>query len=152
MKYDINKIKEKFKLLPEEVKEAYTSIETTETIIQIRDKYHLHIDQASALAEEMGLVMLGLSKPDEFIGTISARLHVTQMVATGITKDVNEKIFNPIKESLKQIHSLENTGNEPLVKTRPADSDTIFDSKLKGLFSNSTPTTTKTADPYHEGI
>ncbi len=152
MKYDLNKIKERFKLLPEEVKEAYTSIETTETIIQIRDKYHLHIDQASALAEEMGLVMLGLSKPDDFISTISTKLHVTQMVATEITKDVNNKIFNPIKESLKQIHSLENSGDEPLVKTKPTDSDTIFDSKLKGLFSTSTPNTNKVTDPYHEGI
>lgn len=152
MKYDLNKIREKFRLLPEEVKEAYASIETTETIIQIRDKYHLHIDQTSALAEEIGSVMLGLSKPSDFINNLSKNLRVTQMVATEITKDVNDKIFNPIKESLKQIHNLENTSNEPLVKTRPADSDTIFDSKLKGLFSASTPNTNKITDPYHEGI
>ncbi len=152
MTYTIEQIREVFRNLPEEVKEAYSSVETTNAILEIREKYHLHIDQGGILAQEIGYVILGFTKPADFIGILVNKLHVTQAVATGITKDINEKIFNPIKESLKQIHNLENTGNEPLVKTKPTDSDTIFDSKLKGLFSNSIPATNKAADPYHEGI
>ncbi|MCE9629044.1 MAG: hypothetical protein K8Q91_03565 [Candidatus Vogelbacteria bacterium] len=152
MTKDLDIFREKFERLPEDVRGAIFAVETTDVIANIQKKFKLHVDQTGKLAEEVGLVMLGFSKPNEFVGKITKNLQVTQITAVEITKDINDKIFNPIKESLKQIHNLENSGNEPLIKTRPTDSDTIFDSKLKGLFSASTTSTNKVADPYHEGI
>lgn len=152
MTYTDKELKQKLESLPTDVQNAIFGVETTEVIANIQQKYKLHVDQTGKLAEEVGLVMLGFSRPNEFVGKIAKNLRVTQMTAVEITKDINDKIFNPIKESLKQIHNLENSGNEPLIKTKPTDSDTIFDSKLKGLFSTSTTSTNKVTDPYHEGI
>lgn len=123
MTYTVEELKERFETLPEDVQVAIKSIETADAIEAIQQKYKLHIDQAGLIAEEVGLVMLGFSRPFDFVARIASKLHITQMVASEITKDINENIFNPIKESLKKIHSL-NGGDGTTTKTQPSDINT----------------------------
>lgn len=120
MEYTLEQLREKLHNLPEDVQDAIFAVETTEAIGTIQKKYQLHIDQAGELAEEVGLVMLGLTRPFDFVSRIATRLRITQLVASQITKDINEAIFNPIKESLKQIHSL-NEQRGATTKTQPSD-------------------------------
>ncbi len=120
MDYSLDQLRERLHTLPEDVQDAIFAVETADAIGEIQNKYKLHIDQAGDLAEEVGFVMLGLTRPFDFVGRIASKLRVTQMVASQITKDINETIFNPIKESLKKVHSLGETGRTT-VKTGPSD-------------------------------
>lgn len=176
MNYTTEELKQRFDSLPEDVQIAMTALETADAIEAIQQKYKLHIDQAGLIAEEVGLVMLGFSRPFDFVARIASKLHLTQMVASEITKDINESIFNPIKESLKKVHSLGEEESTP--KTQPSDiatvetiqaqpvnplerdqpkftdpssSDELFDQKLKGLFTSSSTRPTS-SDPYREPL
>ena len=50
--------------------------------------------------------MFGTLLPSQFIGKITTNLAITAEQATEIAKAVNEKVFLPIRESLKRIHAV----------------------------------------------
>ncbi len=91
---------EKFESLPDDLKSALTSEEVDASIQGVAKKHFLHIDQASELADETGLVMLGLTKTDEYINNLKERLNIPQQKASEIAKDIDEKVLRPIKASL----------------------------------------------------
>lgn len=154
MNYNQDQLLEKFESLPDEVKLAMSSVETAKTIGDISAKHKLHIDQSGILAEEIGSVMLGITKPLYFVDRIATKLKIPQFVAVQITKEINEKIFNPIKESLKQVHQLDE-------KMEEKNTTNIFNEKIKMLFSQKKeisevkkPNTGQinNNDPYREAV
>lgn len=62
--------------------------------------YGLHVDQTGMLLDEIELVFKGNLSPKDFIGHITARLNISHNLATHIAKDVNDKIFEPIRQDL----------------------------------------------------
>jgi len=66
----------------------------------------LHIDQAGELSGEVGLLMYGITPPQQFISKVQNALNINNDLATKISTDVNERIFRPIRESLKKIHQM----------------------------------------------
>ncbi|OHA13669.1 MAG: hypothetical protein A2909_02040 [Candidatus Tagabacteria bacterium RIFCSPLOWO2_01_FULL_39_11] len=122
---------ERYQKLPEDLKEAIFSVETTEIIQKISKKYGLLIDKMGELASETGLVMLGATPPREFISNLSRRLEVDRGKAAEIAKDINDGIFSKVRENLKKIHGIaeepeseEKTGYQEteLPKTLPISS------------------------------
>ena len=103
MTYTKGQLGEKFAKLPEEVQEAIIAVETAETVSRIGAKYALHIDQVGELADEIGLVMLGLNRPNDFVTHIIARLGLDRAVAEAIAREVNDQIFLKIRESLQAL-------------------------------------------------
>lgn len=97
------KIKEKFESLPEDVKQAISSIETTNIIIGIGDENKIQIDEIGELVDETGLVMLGFTKPNDFVGNVRSRLNISNDLAEKIAKEINDKVLLRIRESLKKI-------------------------------------------------
>ena len=91
---------ERFESLPDDLKIALTSEEVDASIQSVAKKHFLHIDQTGELADETGLVMLGLTKTDEYISNLKERLGVPQQKASEIAKDIDEKVLRPIKASL----------------------------------------------------
>ena len=104
MEHTTQQLEEKYRSLPEDLKGAMTEIKTAETIHDIGKKYNLHIDQIGDLADEIGLTMLGLTKPDDFVTHTKNRLQIDQNIAEQIGREVNEQIFLPIRESLQKLH------------------------------------------------
>ncbi len=100
MKYTAEQVMEKFESLPNDLKSALTSEEVDASIQGVAKKHFLHIDQAGELADETGLVMLGLTKTDEYISNLKERLDISQQKAAEIAKDIDEKVLRPIKASL----------------------------------------------------
>jgi hypothetical protein len=96
-----------FNELPEDVKEAMTAVDTVNIMMELKTKYNLHIDQLSELSAEVGMLMLGITHPQDFIGKVEASLRVPHETAKLIATEVNEKIFRPVRESLVQIHNME---------------------------------------------
>lgn len=96
----------KFNSLPQELKQAIAGVETSEIIQNISKKHHLQIDQMGELAAETGLVLLGLTKPDDYIKNLSSRLKINLKDARDIALEVNIEIFSKVKESLKKLHGI----------------------------------------------
>ena len=120
MEYTTQQLEEKYRSLPEDLKKAMTEVNTAETIHNIGQKHHLHIDQIGDLADEIGLTMLGLTKPDEFVNNIKNRLQIDETTAEQIAREVNEQIFLPIRESLMKLHEAEEAHEAmPGVETFP---------------------------------
>ncbi len=104
--YTKEQLLEKYRALPKEVREAIFSINTAEIIRQIGEKHKLMIDKIGELADETGLVMLGLGHPNQFISHLTERLEINHELAKEIAQEVNLKIFYPIREHLKKMYGI----------------------------------------------
>ena len=104
MKFTPEQIKEKYDSLPEDIKKAVTSVDTTDALIEIGEKYKLHVDKMGELLDETTLVMVGLESTKNFVNEIRNRLEISQDLAENIVKDVNNKILLKVRESLKKIY------------------------------------------------
>lgn len=165
--------KKKFDELPEDVQEAMSSVDTTRIMKEISEKHHLHIDQAGALTDDVGDLMLGDSAPSQFIGKIKKDVRVDEKTAREIAEEVNRQIFKPIRESLKGMYHVgpaKEVGgqsnpvgaalaNEPKEKVRVVskavtDKDSEENSAKKPPVPPIQQTKQKsvTSDPYRESV
>ncbi len=107
MDYTNQQLEQMLESLPEDVKGVLFGFNTGSKIRNIGAKYSLHIDKLSILVDETNLVMFGLTKPNDFSQIIQSKLNITKDVAELIVHDINEQIFESIRESLKKIHNTE---------------------------------------------
>lgn len=117
--YTQEQLREKFNALPENIQESIISVDTAKIINDISNKYSLHVDQMGKLAEETGLVMLGATRPEEFLDGVKDGLNIPLETAGEIVKEVNEQIFFPIRESLKNVHHIAPATDPYAVSTAP---------------------------------
>jgi len=108
------KLIELYKNLPRDVADVYEGADTGEMLLEIGKKHALPIDMLGRLSYETGLVMVGASPAREFVTNIASALGVDRAEANEIAKDVNARLFAPIRESLKRIHNIR--GTEPLFR------------------------------------
>lgn len=101
-----------FRNLPQDVKEAFTSVEYVQILEGIEKKNNLHLDQAAALSNEIYKLILGLTHPQQFIGAIKSAINISDEAAKSIAAEVNEKIFRPVKDSLMRIHKMKDVAEE----------------------------------------
>lgn len=106
-------LKEIYQKLPEDLKDAMFSVDSAEIIQSLGKKYNLAIDKIGELADETGLVMLGLTHPRDFISNLAQRLNVDKETARKIAEEVNTQIFATVRESLKKIHGIGATPTQP---------------------------------------
>lgn len=130
MEYTQKQLQEKYKSLPEDLKDAIFGVQSAEIIQNISKKHHLQIDQMGELAAETGLVLLGLTKPEDYIKNLSNRLKINIKDARDIALEVNIEIFSKVKESLKKLHGIgapaENSENN---KTSEKTADNTYGNK-----------------------
>ncbi len=94
-------IREQWQNLPERVRAAISSVDLRDRIKIVGEKNALHIDQVGILENETILVMLGIELITDYAENIRRELSLTQVQASGIVKDVNDAIFSPIRDELK---------------------------------------------------
>lgn len=95
-----------YNTLPLDIREAIESSEIDEHLAEITKQFNLHIDQGGQLYSIVNAVMTGQIPPAQFIETTKTTLKLDTEQATKIAHAVNEKIFRPIRESLKRIHAV----------------------------------------------
>ena len=103
MRYSAESLTEKYKVLPKGVRDMAKSLEVSNTIKAISEKHNLHIDIAEILYDEITYVMFGAEKATDFIRNLKIYLKLPDEKVNAIAKDVNEKIFLPIREALKKV-------------------------------------------------
>ena len=107
-------LREIYLKLPKDLQDAIFSVDSAERIQSIGKKYNLAIDKTGELADETGLVMLGLTHPNNFISNLAQRLKVDKESAKKIAEEINNQIFAEIRESLKKVHGVEPSPSTPL--------------------------------------
>lgn len=107
MKHTPEQLLEIYDKLPKDLKDAIFSVDSAEIIQAIGKKYNLPIDKTGELADETGLVMLGLTHPNNYISNLTQRLNTDKETAKKIADEINTQIFAKIRESLKKIHGVE---------------------------------------------
>ncbi len=95
-----NTFKSQFERLPKELRDAVTATDLRAKLFTLTQKYHLHIDKAGTLENEVVLVLMGMELPSLFVGNIQRELELSPENANALAKDVNEQIFHPIHEQL----------------------------------------------------
>ena len=101
--YTNEQLLEMYHKLPKDVQEAILSVDTSEAIREIGEKHKLMIDKIGDLADETGLVMLGITRPGQYVSHLIERLEIDQETAQEITEEVNNRILFPIRDSLRKI-------------------------------------------------
>jgi len=140
----------RYKNLPEDVKQAYGSVEVTEQLQNIGKKHQLHIDQVGALVDEVGWVMIGVTHPSNFVKKVAERLAIDKEQARKIAAEVNEQVFRPIRESLKRIHSIGDVVDE---ETRDKEQKTREEKPQRPVQKPTTqPTTPKKEGEVPENL
>jgi len=104
MEHNYEELEKKYSELPDDIREAMSSVDVAKTVENIGKSHSLHIDQIGDLMDEVSFVMLGITHPSDFIPKIQKILSIDNRKAQEITKDINESIFRPIKASLLSIH------------------------------------------------
>src|SRR3989338_5820345 len=99
-------IVEHYKKLPEKLRNMLFAQETTDALFEIGTKNGLSVDQMGELADETGLIILGITKPEQYAYNIQRKLAATPERTNTIVRAVNEKIFEPIREDLRAIHKV----------------------------------------------
>ncbi len=172
MNFNNKQIEEKFRSLPETLQNLIVSVRTAEIIREIGQSHKLHIDQIGKLADEIGFVMMGLTRPNDFMYNIGKKLSLSPDLAKEITKEVDEKIFRQIREELqkmrgfdggvnqekKEVASVESAPPKEELEEKPRN---IFQEKMSGFFKNekseekTQPQNEKSPprhDPYRETV
>ncbi|MFY9462457.1 MAG: hypothetical protein WAP51_04630, partial [Candidatus Sungiibacteriota bacterium] len=97
-------ILKRYESLPDDLKEALMGVSTADAIYEIGRKANLNIEKMGALAEEVGLIILGFVPSANFISDLKTALGVNEEKATEIASEINERVFLSIRESLKRLH------------------------------------------------
>ena len=92
---------ERFQRIPMELRKAISSAANADALFEIGKKHGLLMDKTGELAAETGLLMLGVTHPDEFVGNLAERLQVDRPAASKIADDINREIFAPVREHLR---------------------------------------------------
>lgn len=120
MDYTRQQLMSMYRALPQDLKEALYSIDTTQAIQAVSRAYGLHVDQMGELSNAIGQVMLGALHPRDFTKHIKSELAIDEQKASALTREVNLTVFTKIRESLKRIHSLrEDSAFETAVNNMP---------------------------------
>lgn len=128
-------LKEKYDKLPEDVKSAMFSVGVEKELTAIGEKYNLHIDKIGELMEEVDLVMLGITNPKDFIRNLYSRFGAADKEQVRrVAHEVNERVFQKIRESLKEVHNTDsetqNIKNETNVLTPLTNGNEIAKEKI----------------------
>src|SRR3989338_11443962 len=99
-------ISEALEKLPEDLHKALFAPETTDSVQAVGKNAGLMIDKVGELADETGLVMLGITPPSDYVKNLVSRLGAPQEKARAIAEEINQKVFQPVRESLKKIHGI----------------------------------------------
>ena len=93
--------------LPQDLQTSFESDVTTNSVWNItKEKYGLADTGVSAVARIIGLIFLGELNIKNFIAALRDELKIDVQKAAAIAQDINAAIFQPVRESLMQVHNI----------------------------------------------
>lgn len=123
----INKIKKEefltiYRSLPQDVQAALFAEETAEKMMVVKNKFSIRDEVFGDLVKLVSRIMLGLINPKDFIKLIIEITSADTDTAQNIGQEINQTIFQPIRNSLIEIHNI----SDKLEKTRTNNNQQIL--------------------------
>lgn len=112
-------MRERYQKLPKELKDAMFAESTADKVFDIGKRYGLMIDKTGLMATEIGMLMLGYTRPNEFTKSLKDKLSISGEEASKIAHDINVEIFTPIRKHLRGLHGLSDSGPSTEEKKAP---------------------------------
>lgn len=100
--------------LPEDVKLSLFAEETAQKMLDMKNKHSLSDESFSSIVRITGRIMLGLINVKLFIQVIADIAKLDSTKAQAIAQDINQAIFQPVKQSLMAVHGLAERGPTPI--------------------------------------
>ncbi len=116
-RFSADQMVERFAALSPKVQGIIMGNDIGATIGPIAQKYDLHVDQAGILAEVAILVILGLIRTTEFINEVEHRLVLPRTKATDIAYEIDQKLFKPIRDDLRNAGQPSTASQTPIAQT-----------------------------------
>ncbi len=114
---------QRFFIIPENLQDAMFDPPVADKIWDlINEKYDLGDNNVTKVARIIGLIFLGELPIKNFIIALQNELRINVQTATAIAQDINQAIFQPVKESLMMVHGLDR-GSTPNQTRIHADSN-----------------------------
>lgn len=115
---DIKKeIQTRFTLLPPELQSAITSSDYQTKLFEISKKHKMTYEQLGVLEMETTMVLLGMTKPDDFRDEVQVELKMNDPEVEALVKDISDVVFVPLRESLKKVYEVKAQTEAPRGKT-----------------------------------
>lgn len=111
--YQKEQIDAHLKKMSPPLKDALFAVEVAEKIHEIGVTHGLLREEIGDMAEEIGYVMLGLTRPNQFLSAFQDRLDMDEDQARDVAKDIYHQIFSPIRQALKDAYQVD-IGEEAL--------------------------------------
>lgn len=116
---------ERYDSLPQVLKEALFSQESDELIWRIGEAHHLNDEKKSILTTIVGDVIMGFLHPDDLRRELQEVLGIDIRIAASISREVNKRIFYPIRDEIRKVYTPIITGFQkppmPLVEEMPEE-------------------------------
>lgn len=103
---------EKIKTLPENLQYAIMMSDWEKTLIEIQNKFKLHIDQTQVLEDSTIKLMFGDIDASDFINIMFNDGHVNSTLAADILLDIDLKILKKVRQTLIDIEEKEKEDEE----------------------------------------
>ena len=95
-------IKDRFKELPRVVQEAIVSADVQKHLRELAETHKLHLDQWTALEDEVQMTLLGINDSSELMQNIRDKVHVPEDTAKALVQSISEVVFEPIRQELER--------------------------------------------------
>lgn len=106
--YSKEQLWELYKELPEDLQKAIFSEEIGNVIREICLKNDVTDEnQCALILKYTGYVFLGLLSPNELLNIFEREIEIEKILAEKISKDINNKVFLNLKESINGLYNIE---------------------------------------------
>jgi len=92
--------------LPPELGQLFFAEETANKMRGVSEKNNLTDDQLRRASHTAGMILLGEVNIVNFVKTLQEKCELEEEPARQLARDINQAVFLPVKESLKQIHKV----------------------------------------------
>lgn len=109
---------ENYKVAPKAVQTFISSGALDKFIQETQAKYKLHIDVAGRLSNEILLVLLGVTDPNELPKNVLNEALISEADFASLFKDINDWVFLPIRQQIRKETAIE--GRRGVMAASPA--------------------------------
>lgn len=160
------KIEEQLSTLPRIMQEAIRTSGWERKVFDICKHYNMHVDEIGRVADELGMVLVGFSSPDDFKTKLKSYLGNASRVEE-LIEDINKRIVSHIHDFIKNydvskldeeqeekdeepVVSSEETEDEKEEETKKEPSENV--SKSEKIDLSKRENKYENFDPYREPI
>ena len=116
---------DRFALLPEELQKVIMGSNYQQQLFDIAKANKMTFEELGTLELETTMVLLGMTRPEEYRDELQVELKKNDTEIDSLVKDVNEKVFGPVRGALERVFAAKKDpadylAKEPSVSDAPA--------------------------------